>query len=487
MGLAGLLLLVAVTRPALHLVHFWSSDRNEIKPIPPGYADDMSRMNQTRVAGIWQMPADPARAESALRTVLRQAKAAGLRVSIAGARHSQGGQTIYPGGIQIDMLPYNYMHLDEAADLLHVGAGARWADIVPYLDAHGRSVSVMQSDNAFSVGGSLSVNCHGWQFDRPPIASTVESFRLMKADGTVVRCSRHENPELFSLALGGYGLFGVILDVDLHVVRNERLQVTQYVVPTRSALEFIDQKLLQRPDARMVYARLNVTPERMFEDVLIDMFYPQAGPLPALAQPGSQTIARSVFRGSVGSDYGKRLRWSAETKLQPYLRGHVFSRNQLLNDSPNWYLDTSGTSTDILQEYFVPRSGALQFLQDARKILGTGSVDLLNVTVRDVGSDPDSFMRYATQPVIAFVMFFSQPRTPAGDAVMEGATRHLIDAALKAGGRYYLPYRLHATVQQFYQAYPQAGRFFELKRRYDPGELFQNEFYTKYGKASVQR
>ena len=56
------------------------------------------------------------------------------------------------------------------------------------------------------------------------------------------------------------------------------------------------------------------------------------------------------------------------------------------------------------------------------------------------------------------------------------------DAALEAGGRYYLPYRLHARLDQFDAAYPQAVPFFRLKRKYDPDELFQNEFYAKYGK-----
>src|SRR5207237_10295442 len=144
-------------------------------------------------------------------------------------------QTIYPGGIVINMLPFKGMTLDEHNDLLHVQAGAKWADVIPYLDQRGRSVEVMQSDNSFSVGGSLSVNCHGWQFGRPPIASTVESFRLMKADGAIVRCSRTENRELFSLVLGGYGLFGIILDADLRVVADEALRLEQYRLPSVTA------------------------------------------------------------------------------------------------------------------------------------------------------------------------------------------------------------------------------------------------------------
>ena len=64
---------------------------------------------------------------------------------------------------------------------------------------------------------------------------------------------------------------------------------------------------------------------------------------------------------------------------------------------------------------------------------------------------------------------------------MQSMTRALIDASLEHGGRYYLPYRPHATLQQFHAAYPQAREFFEAKRVHDPGELFQNRFYTRYG------
>ena len=64
---------------------------------------------------------------------------------------------------------------------------------------------------------------------------------------------------------------------------------------------------------------------------------------------------------------------------------------------------------------------------------------------------------------------------------MQAMSQEMIEAALASGGRYYLPYRLHATLGQFRQAYPQADEFFELKKKYDPDELFQNQFYLKYG------
>ncbi|MBW3599081.1 MAG: hypothetical protein KY475_17650 [Planctomycetes bacterium] len=111
----------------------------------------------------------------------------------------------------------------------------------------------------------------------------------------------------------------------------------------------------------------------------------------------------------------------------------------------------------------------------------------LNVTVRAVNEDADTFLRYADQPMIAFVMLFVQARSERGEARMQALTRDLIDAAIEHGGRYYLPYRLHATREQFFRAYPQAGEFFDRKREYDPSELFQNEFYIKYGRQPEAR
>ena len=59
-------------------------------------------------------------------------------------------------------------------------------------------------------------------------------------------------------------------------------------------------------------------------------------------------------------------------------------------------------------------------------------------------------------------------------------TRELIDLALQHGGRYYLPYQLHATPQQFEAAYPEVAQLRHLKRRVDPTGKFSNELWRKY-------
>ncbi|MBC8288685.1 MAG: FAD-binding oxidoreductase [Planctomycetes bacterium] len=487
-AVTGVVLVLVVARPTWHLVTTAWNDSAEFEPVPPGQVDDASRLNQTAVAEVIDVTIEIERAEDQLAELLARARREGLRVSIAGARHSMGGHTIYPDGISVNMLPLNQMELDLEREILHVGSGALWRDIIPHLDERGWSVAVMQSNNSFSVGGSLSVNCHGWQHGRPPIASTVESLRLMKADGSIVTCSRDENAELFSLVLGGYGLFGIILDVELHVVRNRRYLLTSYVIPATEAMSTYQQKVGPRSDAAMVYARMNVDPDRFLQDVILNVLAEDPdsqAAIPPLGELGLVSIRRAVFRGSVDSDYGKRLRWTAETKLQSQIREKAFSRNQLLNEGVEIYANRQADSTDILHEYFVPEDRIELFVDRLREIIPAENGNLLNVTVRHIDEDTDTFLRYADGPMLALVMLFNQKRTDEGEAAMRKLTRRMIDAALAVGGRYYLPYRLHASPEQFHSAYPMARDFFLKKREHDPDELFQNQFYLKYGEADV--
>ena len=92
-------------------------------------------MNATQVAEVWAVPSDPKVAEKQLARLLRRARQEDLRVSIAGARHSMGGHTLYPGGISIDMLPFDEMQLDGQKDVLHVQAGALWKAIYSFMQA----------------------------------------------------------------------------------------------------------------------------------------------------------------------------------------------------------------------------------------------------------------------------------------------------------------------------------------------------------------
>ncbi len=477
--------LVLVGRPLTHLAVTAWADRHDRKPIPAGRVDDASHLNEV-AATVISIPADPQAAERQLADLLRDARQRNLRVSIAGARHSQGGHTLYPGGLVLDLLSFNRVEIDTPQRVVRAQSGALWSQIIPRLDAVGLAVEVMQSDSNFSVGGSLSVNCHGWQPGRPPIAATVKSFRLMLADGSIVRCSRSEQPELFSLALGGYGLFGVILDAEIQVVPNVCYRLERQVVAADDYPARYRELVLDVPGSGLAYGRLCVTTDNFLQEIILTVAREIPAPadgIPVVNPPSISALNRTIFRGTANSEYGKRLRWQAERDLQGLVTPALVTRNELMNGTVDEYLTFADDRTDIIHEYFIPKQQFAPFLARLRDIIPRHACDLLNATVRDVRSDTDTVLRYADQEQFALVLFFTMERSAAADQRMGQLTRELIDVALDLGGRYYLPYRLHATAEQFARAYPQANDFFRAKRRFDPDELFQNEFYRRYAQG----
>jgi FAD/FMN-containing dehydrogenase len=480
---AGLAVVAFVGLPTAFVTLKWlEQPTKQLVPPTPG-SDDFSRLNRTHTAQVVAVPDDAAAAELQICDLVRQAGKDHEHIAISGAQHSMGGHTLYPGGIVLDMTGLHALRLNPEKTLLTAGAGVRWSEVIPFLDHVGLSVAVMQSNNDFTVGGSVSVNCHGWQFGAPPISSSVESFRLVDSNGKVLRCSRQENSALFSLALGGYGLFGVILDVTLRVVPNEEYRAETHRTNPREYAGDYDRLTRGENEIGMAYGRISVAPGSFLTDAVIVLFKRASGTVGKADTLGGKEsrLKQAIFQASVGSAFGKEIRWALETWIGGENGRLAQSRNQILNDPSEWFANRDPNATDILHEYFIPPDRLGDFLSRAKPILLRERPDLLNITVRFVQSDHDTVLAYARENLFGLVMFFHQGKTPAEEAQMQHLTRELIDAALACGGTYYLPYRPHATQAQFAQSYPRAEHFFAEKRRFDPAEVFSNQFYLNYG------
>lgn len=475
------ILIVLISRPIGFLTYTYFKDKKTFKNVYVRATNDASHLNNTKIDTIIRPDKQISKAIDQISNLIKQAKISGKKVSIAGAQHSMGGHTIYPNGILLDMKPFDYMELDSSGNELLVGSGALWSKVIPYLDQHGKSVSVMQSNNSFSVGGSISVNCHGWQLNSPPISSTVLSLRLIDANGELITCSRTENEQLFSLVLGGYGLFGVVLDVKLRVVDNKIYIAQQAVIKSKDyVIEF--DKLTRNNNIGLAYGRINVNPDHFMEEAILSAYVVDKGEPAKLKNENTYSaFRRAVFRGSANSDYGKNLRWKMEKGAVNIVNGKQFTRNRLLNEGVEIFENTDTGFTDILHEYFVPKEVVPLFISRIQKIIPKYKVDLLNITVRNVKKDSDTYLNYAKTEVFGFVMLFNQEKNKSAEAEMISLTKELIDAAVSLHGTYYLPYRLHATKSQMLEAYPQVKEFFQLKRTYDPQEVFNNQFYKTYG------
>ena len=141
---------------------------------------------------------------------------------------------------------------------------------------------------------------------------------------------------------------------------------------------------------------------------------------------------------------------------------------------------TGHRATEIITEIDVPRSELTSFLAEAREDFRKHNVDLIYGTVRLIEEDQDSFLPWAKQQYACTIFNLHTAHTPDGVETSAAAFRRLIDMAIRRAGNYFLTYHRFATREQVLACYPQLPEFLQLKRKYDPVELFQSDWYRHY-------
>jgi FAD/FMN-containing dehydrogenase len=477
-------------------------DCGPIAPRPPAGAsviNDVSCLNPTPVSGVVTV-----RSEDDVRRALEDARTRHVKVSVAGARHSQGGHAFANGNIVLDMRGFNRIRLDEAAEVVRVQSGATWHDIQNVL--HPRfAVKAMQSTDVFTVGGSISVNAHGMDHRAGSVGRTVRSMRVMLANGEVRTVGPTSDPELFRLVVGGYGLFGVILDVEIELTRNAIYRSGREVMDYRAFPAFFNDRILRDESYRLVYAHLSTAPQSLLRETLVYTYQEVDAPLaivPPLAEVHGVGLRRLVFNASKLGGTAMRLKWWAEKRIEPMLEscpasprresrsqstpdGCLVSRNDPMHDSVPYLMNRLSGETDILQEYFIPRDRLVTFVDGLRDQVVAHRANLLNASVRVVHRE-DNLLTYApSDNIFAVVLYLNQKTTAEANERMARFTHDLIELTLQSGGRFFLPYQLHYTPDQLRRAYPEIEAFFKAKDVYDPDHLFTNTFYNKYAPEIV--
>ena len=218
--------------------------------------NDVSRLNPTSVKEI-----DSITTVEEIRNKVLEAKKSSLKISIAGKRHSQGGQQSTNDSIVLDMLSFNkILSLDVKNRIIRVQSGVTWDQIQKHINPYNLSLKVMQTSNIFTVGGSLSANVHGQDIRYGDIRNTIKSFRLLLADGRIVNVSKEENSELFDLAIGGLGLFGVFLDVDIELTDNQVYEQKVEILDYKDYVENYKKFIFSDLKAQFHFAMLSISP-----------------------------------------------------------------------------------------------------------------------------------------------------------------------------------------------------------------------------------
>lgn len=421
-----------------------------------------------------------------LQELLAEAAQQNRIVTLAGMQHSQGGQTLYPDGMMIDMKGYqDILDFDLEKKTITVQSGATWADIQSYIQPHGLALQVTQSQSIFTVGGTMSVHAHGRDLRYNALSESIHSFRLLKADGTILNVSKTSHPDYFQHVLGGYGLFGIILDVTLHLTEDILYTQQTTSMDYRAYRTYFLEQVYANKDTKMHLARLSTAPETFLKDMYVTNYlvasdqsmYSEYAPL---SRERIIAIPKMMLGIARYSDSGKDWFWDIQKSYTSRLDGTYISRNNAMRSESTFMDFESTTRTEVLQEYFVPVSHYEDYVDDLRDILQQHDINLLNITVRFVEENNDTVLSYAKQDMFSFVLLIHQPLDDDSLVETDEAIEAMVDATLSYGGSYYLPYYHFPTRMQFQSAYPNWQSFHQFKQQVDPDGRFQNLWYKEY-------
>ena len=176
----------------------------------------------------------------------------GLPISVRGGGHNAAGLAVIDGGVVIDLSPMNAVEVDPEQRIARAGGGATWGDFDAATQAHGLASTggaiSMTGIGGLTLGGGLGylMRLYGLAAD-----NLIEA-EVVLADGSVVRTSETERPELLWGLRGGGGNFGVVTEFDFQLHPLDGVYAGMLLHPrdrAREAFEIFREQTVLAPDA----------------------------------------------------------------------------------------------------------------------------------------------------------------------------------------------------------------------------------------------
>ena len=430
-----------------------------------------------------------------IQAAVRAAAESGAAVAIAGGRHAMGGQQFCAGGRLLDTRGLDrVLDFDRERGIIEVEAGLQWPGLIEWLRAeqqagpHQWGIAQKQTGaDRLSLGGAVSANVHGRGLTLAPLVADIESLVLVNADGDPMTCSREENPELFRLVVGGYGLFGCVYSARLKLVPRRVLERVVEIASLDELMPLFDRRIADG----FLYGDFQFAIDPAGDDFLrrgvFSCYRPIEG---AEAPPGGQrALSTDDWQNLIYLAHTDKARaWEVYSTHYLATSGQLYysDAHQFADYSDGYHgpldvrLGTIDAATEMITEIYVPRDRLADFMATVADDFREHDTNVVYGTIRLVERDEETFLAWATDRWACIIFNICTTHTPAGIESSAEAFRRLIDRGIERGGKYYLTYHRWATREQVETCYPQFAEFLRLKRRFDPEERFQSEWHRHY-------
>ena len=144
---------------------------------------------------------------------------------------------------------YNYItDFDIKKGLITCQCGVTLDELLEVIVPKGWFLPVTPGTKYITVGGAIASDVHGKNHHKEgTFCDHIISFDLMLPDGTIIRCSKKENKEIFHATCGGNGLTGLVLKATFSLKPVETAYIKQRSIKAANIDELI--KLLEENES----------------------------------------------------------------------------------------------------------------------------------------------------------------------------------------------------------------------------------------------
>lgn len=425
-----------------------------------------------------------------VQSILKKAKHLNKSISCQSTGYSIGGQSSLEEGVLLEVKKMAGIEFfDPVNGIIKVGPATTWQQLRQFLSNSQKNhhdawvLNIMPTHFLdYSIAGAVSANIHGNELLGSPLIHSIKSLDLLDASGKTHQINRTLSPELFSLVIGGYGLFGVITGVELNLSKKRIVQRKVSILSVHDFPRTIDHNVKSGSIYFEYYLNTNIKDSHFLKNGTLSTYkYTDIDPKKTPLERSTRTLKENlplclnnitrkiILTHRAILNKNNRYYWSGD--IVPYfsLEKNIKTINLFFPEYEDYRL--------IQHEYYIPIPILTMFIKHLRQHIICKEFNLTEARVTLIKKHIESFLHYSNQDYAAIALCFSIPNTIRSLAIINEYLIDITENVILHHGSFSLDYIKAYNKKHLLKAYPQLNDFLKLKQKYDPDELFQSNWY----------